>query len=176
MAQLPLTGPFAEADLGDQLRPHPMHPRAGESPDRERRLVLLQRGQPPPEALEQLVVETGPDLAGVDQVVALPVAEQQSAEAVPGPLRVGVAADHQLLLVGALELQPVARPPGRVGRVGPLGDHALPALAAGLPPVGLAVGVAVGGEPEGVVKRQQAPQHGLALPQLQASQVVAGRV
>src|SRR5919204_5751996 len=108
MAQLPLTGPFAEADLGDQLRPHPMHPRAGESPDRERRLVLLQRGQPPPEALEQLVVEAGPDLAGVDQLVAAVVAEQQSAEAVPGPLRVGVAADHQLLLVDALELQPVA--------------------------------------------------------------------
>jgi hypothetical protein len=54
------------------------------------------------------VVEAGPDLAGVDQLVAAVVAEQQSAEAVPGPLRVGVAADHQLLLVDAFELQPVA--------------------------------------------------------------------
>jgi hypothetical protein len=58
--------------------------------------------------LEQLLVEAGPDLAGEDQLVAAVVAEQQGAEAVPGPLGVGVPADHQLLLVGALELQPVA--------------------------------------------------------------------
>ena len=57
--------------------------------------------------------------------------------------RRGVAADHELLLGRALELQPVARAAVRVGAVGALGDQPLPALAARLAEELLAVAVAV---------------------------------
>jgi hypothetical protein len=64
--------------------------------------------------LPGLPVETGADLAGVAQLaVGVVVAEQVSAEPGARSPRVGVAADDELLLVLALELEPVLGAPGR---------------------------------------------------------------
>ncbi len=54
-------------------------------------------------------------------------AQQQRAEAGARALRVGIATDHELLPLPALELDPVGRPAGPVGRRHALADHALEA-------------------------------------------------
>jgi hypothetical protein len=90
-------------------------------------------------------------------------------------LRVGKAGDDELLAVLALELEPVTAAAGLMRRVGPLGDHALPVVAARVRPVGLAVGVAVRGVPQRPAERQQPPQEPLALPQRQAPDIGAVR-
>ena len=71
-----------------------------------------------------------PTLPGEDEVVALEVADEQRAEADARALRIGEAADHELLRRLALHLQPVRRAAVLVRRVAPLRDDALPALAA----------------------------------------------
>jgi hypothetical protein len=53
------------------------------------------------------VVEPGADLARVAQPAVGVVADEQRAEAGAGALRVGPAAHDELLLVHALELEPV---------------------------------------------------------------------
>src|SRR6202012_4298330 len=107
-------------------------------------VVLLVGGQRVVQAGQRGPVEAGADLAGVaEQAVVVVVAEQQGAEPDAGALRVGVAADDELLAVQALELQPVAAAPGLVARVRALGQDPFPALLAGLVVVGLAIGVAM---------------------------------
>ena len=57
----------------------------------------LQRVEPRAQLEQQLGVEAGADLSREDQVVAVVVADEQRAEADARPLRIGEAADHQLL-------------------------------------------------------------------------------
>src|SRR6202020_3221707 len=104
VAQPPVCGPFAEADLGDELGLGPVHPAlAGQVSALERAAVLLYRAQLGVQQVQGLLVEPGPHLARVDQVpVTVVVAEQQGAEAGAGALRVGDPADDQLLVVLAL--------------------------------------------------------------------------
>src|SRR6185312_2166533 len=138
------------------------------------RIRSLKGGQGRVQADQGALVEAGADLAGVSQLaVAVVVAQQQRAEPDARALRVGVAADDELLSVLALDLQPVPGPPGPVGRAGPLGDDPFPALGAGLPEVCLAVGVPVLGEAQGVAERQQPAQQPLALAQRQWPHVAA---
>ena len=93
----------------------------------ERRLALLELAHRAPSARSVCLVEARADLAGVAQLAVLVVADEQRAELAARALRRREAADHQLLLGVALELQPVARAAADVGAVGALGDHALPA-------------------------------------------------
>ena len=105
-----------------------------------------ERLQPGAEIGEDAPVEPGADPARVAQTAFVEVADEERAEAGPAALRIGPAADHQLLLVDALELQPVRRAtPHPVRRVGPLRDQALPAAGARLPQVLLTVADAVAG-------------------------------
>src|SRR5262245_10075706 len=131
MAQPAVPGPFGEADLSDELR---LHPRHGALADRvaERRVVAAPVTQLLAQGTQQRAVEAGADLAGVAQLAVVVVAHEQRAELDPGALGLGEAADHQLLAVRALELQPVARAPAAVGALGPLGDQPFPPLAARL--------------------------------------------
>src|SRR5258708_3110453 len=139
--------------------PPPMPPRLAPGPPRPRRVTVveggrapLQAGQRRVQAVQGSLVEAGAALAGVDELsVLVVVAEQQRPEPGPRPLRVGKAADDELLAGLALELQPVPGPAGAVGRGGALGDDPLPALGAGLPVVRLAVGVPVHGEAHRVI-------------------------
>ena len=108
MAKLSVLGPFVEADLGHELGPHPMDPFSGKLPRLERRLALLQGRQLPGQVRQRLPVESGPDLACVHEPAVLVVAHQEgSEEPGPVPLRIGVAADDDLLFCDALELKPV---------------------------------------------------------------------
>src|SRR5687768_11409127 len=98
MAQPAVAGPLAEADLRDQLGVDPV----GSARDRvdvgERRVVALEPAQALAELPQRGVVEPGSDLAGVAQLAALVVPDQQRAEVRARALRRGVAADHELLL------------------------------------------------------------------------------
>src|SRR6266545_8229843 len=133
VAQLPGRGPFAEADLRDHPGPGPVHPGPGRVPPAERAPLLLQRGQLVVEPAQGLLVEPCPHLARVDELpVAVVDAEQQRTEAGAAALRIGVPTDHELLVVLALELQPVLGPAARIWGVGPFGDEPFPALLARL--------------------------------------------
>src|SRR6185503_5105338 len=82
---------------------------------------------------ERLLVEAAADAAGVAQVPGLVVdAEQERADARARALRIGPAADHELLPLRALQLDPGRAASGHVRRVGPLADHPLETHAAGV--------------------------------------------
>ena len=126
------------------------------------------------ELAERLVVEAGADLPGVAERAVLVVADEQGAELGARALRRREAADHELLLGVALQLQPVARAPAGVGAVGALGDHALEALPARLAVELLAVlAVPVRVEADRALEVERAPQARLALAQRERAQVLA---
>ena len=134
MAQQAVAGPLGERDLGHQLRLHPVRAARGRARAvrRERGGAPLEPAQARAQALEGGVVEAGADAAGVDETaVAVVHAEEQRAKLGARTLRVGIAADHELLPGHALHLEPRRSPAGRVGRVPPLGDDALEAQPAG---------------------------------------------
>ena len=89
----------------------------------------LERVEPRAQVEQQLGVEAGADLAGEHEIVLFEVADQQRAQADARALRIGEAADDELLRRLALHLQPVRRAAVLVRRVAPLGDDALPSLA-----------------------------------------------
>src|SRR5206468_1446793 len=88
---------------------------------------------------------------------------QQRAESLAAALGIGEATHHELLLVHALELQPVGRTPVHVGTVGPLGDDPLPSLPVRLPVEALPFGLPMLGEPHRIPERQQPAEDSLAI-------------
>src|SRR5690349_2146900 len=115
MAQLAAVGPLDERDLDGDLRTREVRAarqahRASERRrrDGERVEALAQREQP-------AGVEPGADLPGEPQlargVMPYSVPDQQRAEALARALRIGPAADHELLRDLALHLHPVGRAP-----------------------------------------------------------------
>src|SRR5688500_4748252 len=107
MAKPSVARPFAEGYLHHELRPDEalalLRPRVVG----ERRPVGFQRSQPGREVLELLHREAGSDLSGVEELAVRVGADQERAEPRPASLRIRVAADHELLLIQALELEPV---------------------------------------------------------------------
>src|SRR5262249_28313312 len=117
-----VAGPLAEAHLRHEVRLHPV--RAG-GPGRtgiEGARLLLQARQPALEIAERLVVEPGTDLAGVHEPPALVHATEKRADSDAGALRLRVAADHDLLLLEALDLEPVGAAGAAIRRVAFLRD------------------------------------------------------
>src|SRR5581483_8902519 len=110
---------------------------------RERRVAQPELSHRRAELMEHVRVEPGPDLARILEPAVAVVAQEQRAELDTRAARFGIAADHELLPMLALELEPVLRARGHVRALGPLGNQPLPALAAGLLEQGLAVAVAV---------------------------------
>ncbi len=109
VAQAIVAGPLGEADLGDELRRDPGHIAFTDRPGIvERGVVGAQLAHPPGELTERRLVEPGPDLARVPQALAVEVPDKQRAKFDPRSARRRVAADHKLLPVLALELEPVA--------------------------------------------------------------------
>src|SRR3954454_22093509 len=161
MAQAPVAGPLAEADLGDELGLDPgdrsLFDLVG-----ERRCVAPQRLEALLQILERRAREAGADLAGVAQALARVVADEERAEDRAAALRRREAADHELLLGRALELEPVAAAAVDVRGVGALGDQPLPAMGARVAVVVLAVRVAVRGEADVAVEVQRSLEHRLA--------------
>ena len=133
--QLAVAGPLAEGHLGDQRGRGPVHAARLGAPGRvgERRRLPLQRAETLRQPRQRRLAEAAADAAGVAQGALLVVdAEQEGAEPVARPRRLGEAADDELLAAAALGLQPRARAPTRVGTVGALRHQALEALEAGL--------------------------------------------
>src|SRR5215211_6847378 len=171
MAEAAVARPLGEGDLRDQLGLDPV----GVARDRmdvgERAVLALELAQPSAEAVERRAVEAGADLARVAQRAVLVVPDQQRAEVGAGALRRREAADHELLLGVALQLQPIARAARAVGAVGTLGDEVLEPVPAGLAEEPLAVLVAVRGQADRAVERERAPEQGLALAKRQVAHV-----
>jgi hypothetical protein len=135
MAQLAVHRPLDERHLHDDLRPHPVSSNARKARSLgEGRCCNLDCVETPPQLEQELGVESGPDLAGEDEVLILEIADEQRAEADTRTLRIGVTTDDQFLRRLALHLQPVLGAAVLVWRSTPLGDHTLPSVAAGLLP------------------------------------------
>src|SRR5438067_12079073 len=132
VAQHAVVGPFGELDLGDELWFDPDCARNARRAH-ERRRVTAQRLEAAQQIVERLAGEAGADVAGVDQAVALVVAQQQRAEMVRPVARARApSTDDELLAALVLDLEPGARPaPGLVRAVEPLGDDALELLGLG---------------------------------------------
>src|SRR3954465_4465760 len=131
MPQLVVHRPFDERHLDDDLRADPVgaearYPRGF----RERRLRDLERIQARAKVEQQPGIEAGADLAGKHEVVALDVPDEQRTEADTSALRIGEAADRQLLGGFALHLEPALRAAVLVDRAESLRDHTFPAFAA----------------------------------------------
>ena len=110
---------------------------------------------------QRVAVEARPDLARVVQAVRVVDADEQRAELDPRALGRREAADHELLAVLALELQPVARARRGIRCLGTLGDDALPALFAGLREHLDALFIAMRAQTQSSVPLQQAAQQTL---------------
>src|SRR5205823_12907989 len=84
----------------------------------KRRLRALELGELAHDGLEQVLVEAGADLTRVLELAArdLGHAEDQSAETGARAAGGGVAGDHEVLPLAALELDPGLRAPRDVGR------------------------------------------------------------
>src|SRR5215210_8624462 len=132
MPQAAVARPLRERDLRHELGADPEGAGRHRLEGRERRRVLLELAQPPAQFAQRCVVEAGAHLAGVAERAVLVVAHEERAEVGPRSPRSGEAADHELLLRVALQLQPVARATARVRAVGALRDHALEPLLARL--------------------------------------------
>src|SRR5690349_6953339 len=81
------------------------------------------------EGMQQVGVEAGADLAGVDQFFPAIVADEDRAESLPAVFRRRKTADDELLLVDVLHLQPLSGTPvGFVKGAGLFEDDALESL------------------------------------------------
>ena len=111
------------------------------------------------------------------RVAVVVVAEQQRAQPHAGALGVGVAADHELLALRTLELDPGVGAAARVGRIEALADHAFEVQLAGrLQHVGR-LGGEVFAEAHHRLRRrrcQRGAQQRAPLDQRRGAQVVAG--
>src|SRR5262245_4462580 len=149
VAELVVHGPLSERDLHDDLRCHPVRAQARQPLRlREWRLVDFQAIEPGAKIEQQLGVEAGADFPCKDEVVAFEVSNEQRTETDSRALRIGEAADDELLARLALHLQPVRRSTMLVERVAPFGDDAFPALCAGALPRLV------------IVERRDAPERG----------------
>src|SRR5439155_2666032 len=130
LAQLAAPRPLGERDLRHQLRLGPAR-LARRITGGEWRGAALAPLQLIAQPVERALVEPGPHLARVAQpAVGQVVADQQRPEAPPRAPRRRPAADHELLPVRALDLQPVARAGRDVRARGELCEDALPAALA----------------------------------------------
>src|ERR1041385_2812754 len=132
MSQFVVARPLDESDAHDDLRPHPMLPHAWQAGSaREWRAVDFGGAKSRPQIGQQRGVESGADLSGEDEIVAVEIPDEERAESDATALRIGEAADDKVLLELAFHLEPQLRAPLLVWRVESLGDDALPAFVAG---------------------------------------------
>src|SRR6185503_19982212 len=98
VAQLSVHRSLDEADLDDDLGTRPVGTDARQAYGAgEGRRRNFQRVEPRAQVEQQPGVEAGADLAREHEIVAVVVANEQRAEADARALRIGEAADHQLL-------------------------------------------------------------------------------
>src|SRR6056297_3315620 len=141
MAQLARRGPFGEPDFGYEVGPDPERfPVHLPGEGRALAPALIERFT---KRAQEFLVEPRPDLSGIAQRTILVIAHQQRAEPRALTFRLGKSANHELLPVGAFELQPFAGAAMNIRCFGILGDDTFPALRASLLEIRLACLVAV---------------------------------
>src|SRR5262247_3611516 len=123
--------PLGKTNAAHEPRLDPVVPASGRRSLRKRRCGARQRPELLDDERECPVVEARAHLRDVDQLAALVEAQMERAEVSARALGYGVAADDELLLELALDLEPLPRAPGDVEAVALLGDHALEPLLAG---------------------------------------------
>src|SRR3954451_883138 len=175
VAQPAVRGPFHERDLRHELGLDPGRNPRNALLGLERGRLAHQRREPLGELLQGRAREARPDLAGVAETIAVVVADEQGAEIGARPPRRSEAADDQLLRARALELEPVARPGGDVGRAEALGDQPLPAVTARLGQERRAVAGHLVGDAQRVSPVQHALEHLPALLERKRPHVAASR-
>src|SRR5262249_48016280 len=109
----------------------------------------------------------------VDQLTTLVQAQVERPEVSASALGYGVAADDELLLELALDLEPVPRAPGDVGAATLLRDHALESLLAGSVEEFGAVALDVIAVSDDAARRHQEPETLLARLERQSAQIAA---
>jgi hypothetical protein len=98
MAKLAVAGPFDERDSDGDPGRDPVGPEARESfRFREGRLLDLQRVEPRPQVEQHLRVEARPDLPRERELALVVMTDEQRAEADPRALRIGEAADEEVV-------------------------------------------------------------------------------
>src|SRR5262245_35442719 len=108
MTQLAVPGPLDESDLNHDLRLDPVSADFRDSGSfGEGGFRDLERVPPGPQLLQESGIEAGSDLPREDEIVLVEVAEEQRAQSGTRALRIGKAADHELLRRLAFHLQPV---------------------------------------------------------------------
>src|SRR5262245_8577664 len=99
--------------------------------------------------------------------------QEQGSEAYPAPSWIRVSADHELLFLPALDLEPIARPPGDV-RAGPVFcDDPLPSVPAGLSKVSFSLSLAMFGEPQRTLEVEGSSKNFLPIPESDLPRVIA---
>jgi hypothetical protein len=108
MTQLAVDRPLDERDRHDDLGPHPVRADPGQTLRlREQRRRDLDRVEALPQIDKHPRVEPGADLPGEHEVVMLVATHQQRPQAYASTLRIGEAADDEVLRELTLHLQPV---------------------------------------------------------------------
>ena len=98
MTKLVVFGPLNEADLDDDLRADPVSAYAREADGfGEGRLLDLDAIELGAQVVQEFRIKAGADLAGENEIIAVVVANQQGAQADALALRIGEAADYELL-------------------------------------------------------------------------------
>ena len=116
MSEVAIIGPAGERDLCHQLWRNPMHPAAARSLLRQLRhrdVPGFNCQQSFRQRLQPLTIKSRSDATDIAQrlVRSIPGRQQQCAEPLPCPLRIGEADNHKLLLQRTLQFQPGSRPP-----------------------------------------------------------------
>src|SRR5262252_2483700 len=108
MAELAVQGPLNKADLDNDLRLNPLGSQARQtySPG-ERSLWYLEVIELRSQIEKQLSVKAGSNLPRKNKIVTVKVANQQGTQAYSFPLRIGKAANNELLGQLAFHLQPI---------------------------------------------------------------------
>src|SRR5215510_14898481 len=166
--------PLREAHLADELWTHPVvlaSPR--QIPPRERACVGLERAKSPVEISEPGGIEARAGATDVGESVRLVHPQVDGAQVNARALRVGVAADHELLTPLALDLAPVGSSATPVGTVAPLRDHSLEPSLAGRAEEALAVPSEVVGVAERIDRRDELAEERLPIPEREPAEVAS---
>src|SRR5690606_6082302 len=119
MPEFSALGHLGEGHLCEQLRLHPVDPPRLCPTGRwiEGRLVLNELREARFDLLQRAFTEAGPDFSGVLELTSLVVEpDQKRAEAPARARRIRIAADHKLLPLHTLALEPGVTPRARIGR------------------------------------------------------------
>src|SRR5262245_59033649 len=99
----------------------------------------LQSTEPATQVEQRVIGKSGPDLAGVDELVPVIVADQECPQSGAGALRLGKTTDYELLPAEAFDLHPGRGPATDVPARNQLGNDPLIAAATGGAEPGYAV-------------------------------------